>query len=84
MHGMTKQWHERSEADKRRINNWVKMNDIKRKANEQRDRLRILNKKRGTHLHDEVAVIHYVEDTPRSLTMQFIRWQDAKQRRSRV
>jgi hypothetical protein len=29
-------------------------------------------------------VIHYVEDTPRSLTMQFIRWQDAKQRRSRV
>lgn len=80
---MAKKWHERSEADKRRVEKWIELRHERREEHLQKHRLKELNKVRGTTLRDEVAVIHYVEDTPRSLAIQFIRWQDRRNKRAK-
>jgi hypothetical protein len=73
-----KKWHERSEADKRRIDNWVLANKIKQKDRDIKQRRSEHNKKFRTYEHAIVSKIHWVKDTPHSRTIQFMKWQEKK------
>jgi hypothetical protein len=83
----TIKWKNRSDADKQRIEKWVKRNARIRRAEErEKRRLERLEKRRAidakernpTIYYDKVSVINWVEDTPKSLAIQFCRWRNAK------
>jgi hypothetical protein len=84
---MPKKWWERSEADKRRIDNWVAANAARRQEYQRVVKVKTRNRngiKKGAskdtkvYEHPIVSRIISVKDTPRSLTLQFLKWQEKK------
>jgi hypothetical protein len=77
---MKKKYHERSDADKRRIDKWVAMK-AKQGTQGQIDhhqaaRLVMKNKKFRKFEHDIVSKIISVTETPRSLALKYTKWRE--------
>ena len=67
------------ETDRIRLNNLQKKRANKRIIERQERRKLFKN----IELLPKVAIIHWVKDTPHSLTLQFIEWQDKKNAKQR-